>query len=154
MSNTTPEEGKKCEICDCWRTGIEDFRMENCGCTACHKEEKPKGWVYRFRARLMELDDCNTHMNNINEPIKGDIYFDGIEIERFISQILSEAIEATKEEVRQAIKTLQMEETPPFSASDEIREKAKLINEKLMPSVKEALLSLPTLSIINKHKNK
>lgn len=80
--------------------------MNNKPVSECNKEEEmkkiaetwdkeaskglEKDWREEFRTRLIELDDCNTHMNNIHEPIKGDIYFDGIEIEQFISNLISQ----------------------------------------------------------------
>jgi hypothetical protein len=44
--------------------------------------------------------------------------------------------------VEEMISEMKIEEAPPFSANDETREQAKLINEYLMPAVKEKLLSL------------
>ncbi len=42
MKTPLPKKGieKCCEKCDCWRTGIKDFRMENCGCDLCHSSTK------------------------------------------------------------------------------------------------------------------
>lgn len=51
-----------------------------------------------FRTILIENDDLNQHMNNVNKPIKGDIYFDGIETEQFIKSFLAEELERQKEE--------------------------------------------------------
>ena len=65
-----------------------------------------------FRTRLIELDDCNMHMNNIHEPIKGDIYFDGIEMEAWLDTLISSVRESTLEEVRNKVPT----ETP-YSSS-------------------------------------
>jgi len=56
--------------------------------------------IESFRIRLIELDDCNTHMNNIHEPIKGDIYFDGVEMEAFLLSALSEARQSALEECK------------------------------------------------------
>ena len=41
----------------------------------------------KFRILIKELDDKNTGLS-ISRPIKGDIYFDGIEVEQFIRQLL------------------------------------------------------------------
>jgi hypothetical protein len=71
--------------------------------------EKERWWKEPFRALLIENDDCNTHMNNIHEPIKGDIYFDGIEVEAFIEMVESHTIDrlrAVVEDDDDAIDTL------------------------------------------------
>jgi len=53
-------------------------------------EQRQKLFREELRKRMIELDDMNSHMNNIHEPIKGDIYFDGIEIEKFIEAFHAE----------------------------------------------------------------
>lgn len=50
----------------------------------------------RFRERLAELDDLDNH--NTNKPIKGDIYFDGIEMESFLVAHDARLLEKVREE--------------------------------------------------------
>lgn len=66
-----------------------------------------------------------------------------------IEFLLSERT-ALVEEIAEAIKNLTVEEAPPFSANNEIRDKAKIINKYLLPAVKERLLS--TINFLTKTK--
>lgn len=60
------------------------------------------------------------------------------EAKSFIATILDEE----RERWIKKIETIKVEEAPPFSANPEFRDKAKLANEILMPSVKEVLINL------------
>lgn len=54
---------------------------------------KTEEWPKKFRKLLIDLDDLhvNPDLQMENEPIKGDIYFDGVEIEKFISSLIESA---------------------------------------------------------------
>ena len=69
-------------------------------------------WVRDLRTMLIENDDCNTHMNNIHEPIKRDIYLDGIELEAFISNLLSSTLERYKSSLARKLKEKGVIENP------------------------------------------
>lgn len=47
-------------------------------------EELEKEFAKKFRELLKSLDDLNPGEKDLSEPIKRDIYFDGIETETFI----------------------------------------------------------------------
>ncbi len=58
----------------------------------------PDQWKEEFRKLLNELNDLNDH-HATDHPIKGDMYFDGIEIEQFISTEKSKSYEEGRREV-------------------------------------------------------
>ena len=66
----------------------------------------------------------------------------------FFLNILDQSLNERVEEIRKEIDEIEVKESAPFSASDEFREKAKIINEYLMPQIKKALLSLPSLQTL------
>jgi len=45
--------------------------------------------VKTFRNKIKELDDSKIYMGNVTVPIKGDIYFDGIEMEQWLRNTLT-----------------------------------------------------------------
>lgn len=45
-------------------------------------------WEKGFRKTIIDLDDLN-HRFTIDAPVKGDIYFDGIEIEQYVRNLLT-----------------------------------------------------------------
>ncbi len=119
------------------------FRNEEITCP-CHKEEKPKGveWEERLYFEVMEdflhcaiwavkyeVKDKEKYYTEINEHYE--------KLKSLIESIRTEAIEATKEEVRMEIISLYENRK---SWDDYIKS--------------EDILALPSLSIINKHKNK
>lgn len=55
--------------------------------------------------------------------------------------------------LKEEIESMKFEEAPPFSANNEIRDKAKLINEYLMPYVKKSLSTLLSEIISNLSSN-
>ncbi len=54
------------------------------------KEQPQKGWVERFRKMIIENSDLHPDYYG-DKPFKGDIYFDGIEVEAFIAKEIEEA---------------------------------------------------------------
>jgi hypothetical protein len=56
-------------------------------------EQPTESWEVELRKKIIELNDFEQRYTT-GEPIKGDIYFDGIEIEAFISSL----IETTRKE--------------------------------------------------------
>lgn len=75
----------------------------------------------------------------------GDIpKLEGEKITYFISQVEQDARKDERERVMweaiELVESTELEEAPPFSASNEFREKATLINENLMPLVKAGLI--------------
>lgn len=72
------------------------------------------------------------------------------EVKYLVDEVVLSERTALVEEITEAIKNLTVEEAPPFSANDEIRDKAKIINEYLLPAVKERLLS--TINFITETK--
>ena len=94
---------EKCRCCDgeCNHDACCGKIEENCATNCpCHQSESiewyltedlPLQWKGQFRKKLADLDDLGKE-HNLQEPIKGDIYFDGIEIEAFIDDIVSQAI--------------------------------------------------------------
>lgn len=55
-------------------------------------------WKTEFRQAIIDLDDLNHHFTT-DKPIKGDIYFDGIEIEGRIGSLLSSQRQAHNKEI-------------------------------------------------------
>lgn len=54
------------------------------------------------------------------------------------------AVEKERERIREAIETMEMQESPPFRADDTFRRQADLINQHLMPHIKQRFISLLT----------
>lgn len=55
------------------------------------KKEQTNSWQKEFREEIIGHDDLNaTEPYSVNEPIKGDIYFDGVAMEGFISNLISQ----------------------------------------------------------------
>ena len=59
----------------------------------------------KFRKIITDNDDLhvNTDRRGANEPIKGDIYFDGIETESFLLSIPTQLIEEIMETIQKKI---------------------------------------------------
>lgn len=115
-------------------------------------EQKENGW---WKEKLNELrnqiyaEDCES---SDFDPYTIELRQ---ELEAFISQVEQDARKDERERViKEAIELIEstkLEEAPPFSASNEFREKATLINENLMPLVKAGLIkALKGLSDNNK----
>lgn len=72
-----------------------------------HKQEMTTqptpDWEKEFREILVSNDDW-VNRYDISRPIKGDIYFDGIEVEKFIENLLSRR---EQEVVRECVETVQ-----------------------------------------------
>ena len=67
------------------------------------EKQQKEDWKKEFRKLLSDLNDLSEELS-IEEPIKGDIYFDGIEVEQFISQKLQEARAEERRKVREIMK--------------------------------------------------
>ena len=61
-----------------------------------------KQFIEEFRKAIIELDDKNYHFL-IENPIKGDIYFDGIEIENFLLEREKEIRETVRGLVKEGV---------------------------------------------------
>ncbi len=98
---STKKEKPCCEKCEKHTFGYPDYgywcKNKDCSCHQSESiewyltEDLPIQWKGQFRKKLADLDDLGKE-HNLQEPIKGDIYFDGIEIEAFIDDIVSQAI--------------------------------------------------------------
>ena len=65
--------------------------------------------------------------------------------QRIAEEAKKEGAGEERERIAEAVKSLKVEEAPPFSANDSHRRQADLINEHLMPAVRERFLALLTL---------
>lgn len=122
-------------------------------------EQKENGWWKKEFDRRFTISGKITH----ETPLKG-LYQTFIRwatkpdpdtIKAFISQVEQDARKDERERVLgeaiELIESAKLEEVPPFSASNESREKATLINKNLMPLVKARLIkALKGLSDNNK----
>jgi len=59
--------------------------------------------IKEFREMLASLDDVNSNLD-LDAPIKGDIYFDGIEAEAFLLQKLAAARADERKKMKQEMK--------------------------------------------------
>jgi hypothetical protein len=155
---------KEREECDC-------HLHENQVCDICQKVtgekkdvvvEETEDWVKSFRRMIAENDDKNSNSGEkILDlmPFKGDIYFDGIETEKFISNLLSHSKEEVRKEIEKLIKRHKDKACIIADSSeyDEVN-MAKFVENPLIrhlvfqhiDSVRELEACL---SIINKYKN-
>lgn len=70
--------------------------------------------------------------------------FCGDEIKSFIQSEVELARKEERERIVEMVKEMTIKESPPFNINPELRKKAEIINQYLMPYVKEALLNLIT----------
>lgn len=95
-------------------------------------------------------------MNTMNErfdkkfaelPVKVFFALNG-KITPIIKSFIQSEVELAKKEERERIvemvKEMTIKESPPFNINPELRKKAEIINQYLMPYVKEVLLNLIT----------
>ena len=130
------------KVCSCLKNGCTTCN-ESCDSTP-HIEE----WEIGFRRLILSLDDLDSvGKYKIDNPIKGDIYFDGIEIEQFIRQLLSssrkEGQREERERIREKVQRIQIEVDGvvcdcgvPYAGSD-LAELIDDLLEALSPLIQE-----------------
>ena len=99
-------------------------------------QEPKDSWEEEFDKQFeylrSELDTITDYVGGEHlEPIKS-----------FIRKVSQKSIEDERERIVKLVSELHFEESPPFSADDTFRRQTELINEHLMPHIKEYLLSL------------
>lgn len=90
----------------CYSCQFEEGHSQGCKYYIAKDWTQPtkESWEIGFRRLLKDLDDKT--FQDLREPIKGDIYFDGIEVEKFISTLLSSELKKQREEIRKDLEQI------------------------------------------------